>query len=200
MRQDEDPPEGVAGHSNRGELDHGGARCTPEARPWLGSKGARLHGEASGHGSPGRLHLGISCAREMQRAPAPVERLGVVGQRRAGVKCHGKKRGSTHCSKLAMERASVKPCRAPARAWRLQRPGGISAGQKETPRELEIEGNRERVGFQPLGVELHPGGSSAMGEAWLGRATGPGAEEAGVEGVVEGSGCSSSDLEKCSAC
>jgi hypothetical protein len=149
--QDEDPPKEVAGHSNRGELDRGGARCTPEARPWLGSKGAWLHGEASGHGSPGRLHLGISCAREMQRAPAPVERLGVVGQRRTGVKCHGKKRGSTHCSKPAMERASVKPCRAPARAWRLQRPGGISAGQKETPGELEIEGNGERVGFQPLG-------------------------------------------------
>jgi hypothetical protein len=39
-----------------------------------------------------------------------------------------------------------------------------------------------------------------MGEAWLGRAAGPGAEEAGVEGVVEGSGCSSLDPEKCSTC
>lgn len=73
------------------------------------------------------------------------------GKRRgAGVKCHGKKRGSTHCSNPAMERASVKPCRAPARARRLQRPGGNFCRGK-TLGKLEIEGNREGVGFQPLG-------------------------------------------------
>jgi hypothetical protein len=71
-------------------------------------------------------------------------------ERRSRVKCHGKKRGSAHCSKPAMERASVKPCVLQRELGASSAQGGISAGQK-TPGKLEIEGNREGVGFQPLG-------------------------------------------------
>jgi hypothetical protein len=49
---------------------------------------------------------------------------------------------------------------------------------------------KERHGARSDGGEKETGWRcGAMGGAWLGRGAGPGAEEAGVEGVVEGSGC-----------
>jgi hypothetical protein len=76
--------------------------------------------------------------------------------------------------------------------------GEFLQGKKKRQGSLKLRGTERGSDSKLWGVELHLRGSSAMGEAWLGRAAGPGAEEAGVEGVVEGSDCSSSDLEKCS--
>ncbi|PWZ37652.1 hypothetical protein Zm00014a_006590 [Zea mays] len=81
----------------------------------------------------------------------------------AGVKCHGKKRGSTHCSKPAMERASVKPCVLQRELGASSAQGGFSAGQKKRQRSLKLRGIERGSDSNLWGVELRPGGSSAMG-------------------------------------
>jgi hypothetical protein len=61
--------------------------------------------------------------------------------------------------------------------------GEFLQGKKKRQGSLKLRGTERGSDSNLWGVELHLGGSSAMGEAWLGRAAGPRAEEAGVEGA-----------------
>lgn len=51
--------------------------------------------------------------------------------------------------------------------------GEFLQGKKKGQGSLKLRGTERGSDSNLWGVKLHPGGSSAMGEAWLGRAAGP---------------------------